>query len=652
MAQRITIQIINKIATCLTELPIVCGNSDYVVDFQFDEEWNNHSLKTARFKVNGAYTDVVFEGDVCKMPIISNAKVCWVGVFAGDLSTTTPAIVHCKTSILDGEDIPAPPRDDVYTQILTLCEDAVETAKSVENRANNGEFDGADGKDGKDGQNGVNGNDGTNGVTFTPHVSADGTLSWENDGGLDNPDPVNIVGNVESIGEIVQTLGYSESAVMSQKAVTDEFADITVTHYGKNIASAFNFTIGLRFTDEGAILSDKNCAISDFFPLTIGETINASYQSDDAGTRSGATIRRVLGYDADKNLIGLLKSTVTGFSINDTNVKYVRIQVSPSNLEANFQIEYGISRTEYEEPTSIKVLSASKNVTNSTDLSLTDTNAVFTATNHSDITLVGDYIFGFSQNDSDSTYGYIRVYKFDTVTKTCAKIKDIKHNFGHCNTVDYCEATDSLIFGNGSGVYGTEGKFYVVPNAKNLVAMSTVTLADFAVEFDGTGLGFGDKWNVCWAHDNGGRNDMALLITNDNRDIRMLQLGKGANQFAHGIFSVGKTDDEFNGTFTVIGHCVLNDGRSGVTNSKNCNQGSDWFGGRLYVGVGHRPMCYWKISPNFQTGIASYEECYMPYYDESGAQITGATEGICVTQRYLFIYNVRSADSEIVVYER
>lgn len=36
--------------------------------------------------------------------------------------------------------------------------------------------------------------DGENGATFTPTVSADGTLSWSNDKGLDNPAPVNIKG--------------------------------------------------------------------------------------------------------------------------------------------------------------------------------------------------------------------------------------------------------------------------------------------------------------------------------------------------------------------------------------------------------------------------------------------------------------------------
>ena len=37
MSQKIQIQILNKIATCLTELPIVCGNSDYIAEFSFDE---------------------------------------------------------------------------------------------------------------------------------------------------------------------------------------------------------------------------------------------------------------------------------------------------------------------------------------------------------------------------------------------------------------------------------------------------------------------------------------------------------------------------------------------------------------------------------------------------------------------------------------
>ena len=45
-----------------------------------------------------------------------------------------------------------------------------------------------------DGTNGANGNNGTNGVTYIPSVSAAGVISWTNDGGQQNPQPVNIKG--------------------------------------------------------------------------------------------------------------------------------------------------------------------------------------------------------------------------------------------------------------------------------------------------------------------------------------------------------------------------------------------------------------------------------------------------------------------------
>ena len=53
---------------------------------------------------------------------------------------------------------------------------------------------GAQGEPGKDGSPGAAGAPGATGTTFTPSVSADGTLRWTNDGGKDNPASVNIKG--------------------------------------------------------------------------------------------------------------------------------------------------------------------------------------------------------------------------------------------------------------------------------------------------------------------------------------------------------------------------------------------------------------------------------------------------------------------------
>lgn len=53
---------------------------------------------------------------------------------------------------------------------------------------------GEKGDKGEDGANGLSGADGANGVTFIPSIDSAGNLSWTNDGGLTNPDTINIKG--------------------------------------------------------------------------------------------------------------------------------------------------------------------------------------------------------------------------------------------------------------------------------------------------------------------------------------------------------------------------------------------------------------------------------------------------------------------------
>lgn len=53
-----------------------------------------------------------------------------------------------------------------------------------------------------EGGNGAPGKDGEDGATFYPSVSEDGTLSWTNNGRLENPEPVNIRGPVGETGPV------------------------------------------------------------------------------------------------------------------------------------------------------------------------------------------------------------------------------------------------------------------------------------------------------------------------------------------------------------------------------------------------------------------------------------------------------------------
>lgn len=123
--KNIEINISNKIATLKEKFVGVCGNSDYVVVFDFDDEWKPHATKTARFKYNGKYTDVVFTGNECPMPVILDASSVEIGVYAGNLHTTTSACVLMKTCILSGSGVPADPTPDVYNQIIDKINDGM-----------------------------------------------------------------------------------------------------------------------------------------------------------------------------------------------------------------------------------------------------------------------------------------------------------------------------------------------------------------------------------------------------------------------------------------------------------------------------------------------------------------------------------------------
>lgn len=115
------IAVVNKVANYQArDGDIVCGNSDYQIEFAFDSEWDSHTVKTARFVTGGTYQDVVFEGNLCKVPIIKNTTVLHVGVYAGSLQTSTPAKIGCKKSILCDGGLPADPTPDVYSQILDM----------------------------------------------------------------------------------------------------------------------------------------------------------------------------------------------------------------------------------------------------------------------------------------------------------------------------------------------------------------------------------------------------------------------------------------------------------------------------------------------------------------------------------------------------
>ena len=100
---------------------IVRDNSDYVINFTFDVEWAEETAKTARFALQrGGYMDVPFTGSSVAVPVISTGRRVDVGVFAGNLRTTTSATLPLVPSIRSKGGAPVPPEDAVYDKLIAL----------------------------------------------------------------------------------------------------------------------------------------------------------------------------------------------------------------------------------------------------------------------------------------------------------------------------------------------------------------------------------------------------------------------------------------------------------------------------------------------------------------------------------------------------
>lgn len=98
--ETIRIYVTKNVATCERRTAIVCGNTDYQIEFVLDDEWSAYPNRMARFIWNGQYQDVSFTGNTCMMPPVYNTEKCYVGLIAeGYQQITTAAVISCKKSV-------------------------------------------------------------------------------------------------------------------------------------------------------------------------------------------------------------------------------------------------------------------------------------------------------------------------------------------------------------------------------------------------------------------------------------------------------------------------------------------------------------------------------------------------------------------------
>ena len=175
---------------------LTSGSAGIEAQFTLDEAWELAPARTAVFRVgdDGNKYDVPLDNSLtCVVPpecLTVPEEVLFIGIYGGNGAGTiiiptiwvsagvirpgtepnTPRDYQPTPSALEQIQIIANRAEVTASDALTLVE---EKAEEIDQRAQSGEF---------------------NGATFIPTVSTEGVISWTNDKGLANPQPVNITG--------------------------------------------------------------------------------------------------------------------------------------------------------------------------------------------------------------------------------------------------------------------------------------------------------------------------------------------------------------------------------------------------------------------------------------------------------------------------
>lgn len=97
----------NRLDFETTYSPVVCGNSNYYLNFKFGEAFSACANKTAVFVIEGKKILQNFEGNVCRVPVLPNCTGFLVAVYsaadAEEQLSTTFLKVRAEPSVLGGD---------------------------------------------------------------------------------------------------------------------------------------------------------------------------------------------------------------------------------------------------------------------------------------------------------------------------------------------------------------------------------------------------------------------------------------------------------------------------------------------------------------------------------------------------------------------
>ena len=232
--------------------------------------------------------------------------------------------------------------------------------------------------------------------------------------------------------------------------------------------------------------------------------------------------------------------------------------------------------------------------------------------NANDFTIIKDEIW-FAENiykDGVAT-DYTTVHRYKIIDGFLVKIGDIDTDFGHWNTVDYCEDNDCLIFGNGANSIQTDGNYFVV--VKNPLSLGDVARIETCGIKYAVDIGF--KVQAVWGDSNFGSNNIVYLISNSCQKITKVLLLKDSNGNFNGQYVTLETKDIELDKYYGVG-------------------GADFWGDTLYIGIGG-PYEMFKMSMSDY----SIQKITKHFYKDDGSEYSGSIQGVHIDSQYIWVFS-------------
>lgn len=259
------------------------------------------------------------------------------------------------------------------------------------------------------------------------------------------------------------------------------------------------------------------------------------------------------------------------------------------------------------------------------------------------ITVIKNWIYLFSYNTDDTHTETITGYKYklDSFGRITGEFDTFTFNVGHANTVDYCEATDCLIVGNGGNSSNTQpNQIYIFPNASTLSSFDVTS--ENCITIDVSQEGWGKQLNVIWGDDSFSNHNVIYCLTNYQQgnmeayDQNNVDEFEGESKRFIRKVLLGMTNaNAFDGTYE-----VLETYEYAFDESEN-NNDTCFYNGKIYESIIKRADGFPYIETSFENFGKDIErkKKLVPLYRSSGAVIETEFEGMCIYNGIMYIAN-------------